>query len=30
VVFRRSGLPMRQQREGSVIHLTLDLQLDRS
>src|SRR6185312_5718075 len=29
-VFRRSGLPMRQQREGSVIHLTLDLQLDRS
>jgi RimJ/RimL family protein N-acetyltransferase len=30
VVFRRSGLPMRQQREGSVIHLTLDLQLDGS
>jgi len=29
-VFRRSGLPVRQQREGSVIHLTLDLQLDRS
>jgi RimJ/RimL family protein N-acetyltransferase len=30
VVFRRSGLPMRQQREGSVIHVTLDLRPDRS
>jgi RimJ/RimL family protein N-acetyltransferase len=26
VVFRRSGLPMRQRREGSVIHITLELQ----
>ena len=30
VVFRRSGLPMKQNRDGSVIHVTLDLQPDRS
>jgi RimJ/RimL family protein N-acetyltransferase len=30
VVFRRSGLPMRQNRDGSVIHVTLDLQPDRT
>jgi RimJ/RimL family protein N-acetyltransferase len=29
-VFRRSGLPMKQNRDGSVIHVTLDLQPDRS
>jgi hypothetical protein len=27
-VFRRCGFPMRQQREGGVIHLTLALDTD--
>jgi RimJ/RimL family protein N-acetyltransferase len=30
MVFRRSGLPMKQRREGSVIHVILELRPDRS
>jgi RimJ/RimL family protein N-acetyltransferase len=30
VVFRHSGLPMRQRRDGSVIHVTLELEPDPS